>query len=298
VVGPVNAAVIHKMTYSQPLGNTTNISDAWCSTSQSICGICDQPYTIDNVNLIKSSGGNPGFFAMSKRMCVSAASPCFNLTKRVTGPLPGDINYCQSPSFTFLTAASDQSCNQLRDYNKKITTSGVLTTTEFKTSKTSSHIIKLVNKDFFKTECSQRLSPNIDIRLQNNILHANNCVSGVGNADARTRHYLYNCNSYSVNLNPIADRGSVGTKCCSPKISGPFVSETSYKKALVEAQKSEKTENPKNVKEKIYDAPVHITLFPNIPDYTILNDNFLYNLTNRIDCECSGYSGQPLGCII
>jgi len=290
------------MSYNKPLPRLTNIQDEWCTTASSSCGNCGMPSTIDNDDLIKKEGGSPGFIAAVKHMCVSSAPCGWVLRKDVSygssnPALTADIDYCQKTDSLIFETTDDKVCNQLRDYNKNVSTFGTLTTQEYKTPKTSSHIMKLVHKDYFKNECSTRISSNIG-QEQNTILHASNCISDVGNDDRGAslgiRHYIQNCNSYSMDLNPVADRSSSKHKCCSPKISGPFLLETNYKNALFAARKAANGKPPAEpIKEKIFDAPVYISLFSNIPDYTLLSDNFAYNLQNRIDCECTNLSDTP-----
>ena len=297
------------MPYNKPLPTLTNIVDDWCTTSSTFCGNCGEPNTIVNSNLIKSSGGQPGFIAMSKHMCVGEICG-WVARKRMNSiePLYKNVfsEYCQtliSGEWLFETTTNGHACNQLRDFNLKITDSGIIVNSNdeesVETSKSSSHILKIVNETYFENECTLRVSTSINQlqyiqdTLQNRIIYAYNCVSNVGNNDRGVslgaRHYVYNCNSYSVNLNPKGDRSSSSNKCCSPKISGPFTLETNYKNTILKLKEAANGVSPKDpIDEKIIDAPVYASLFSNIPDYTLLSDNFLYNLQNRIDCECNG----------
>lgn len=297
------------MPYNKPLPTLTNIVDDWCTTSSTFCGNCGEPNTIVNSNLIKSSGGQPGFIAMSKHMCVGEICG-WVARKRMNSiePLYKNVfsEYCQtfsSGEWLFETTTNGNACNQLRDFNLKISDSGIIVNSNDKesveTSKSSSHILKIVNEKYFENECTLRVSTSINQlqyiqdTLQNRIIYAYNCVSNVGNDDRGVslgaRHYVYNCNSYSVNLNPKGDRSSSSNKCCSPKISGPFTLETNYKNTILKLKEAANGVSPKDpIDEKIIDAPVYASLFSNIPDYTLLSDNFLYNLQNRIDCECNG----------
>ena len=301
------------MPYNKPLPRLTNIVDDWCTTTSTFCGTCGAPSTIVNSNLIKSSGGQPGFIAMTKHMCVGEICG-WTARKRMNsdvGTLYKDVfsEYCQKSNFDFETPDSGRACNQLRDFNLKVN-SGIIVNSNDKesveTSKSSSHILKIVNEKYFENECTLRVSTSINQQAlaaigpppeykwsQNAIVYAYNCVGNVGNDDRGVslgvRHYVYNCNSYSVNLNPKADRSSSSNKCCSPKISGPFTLETNYKNTILKLKEAANGVNPKDpIDEKIIDAPVYDSLFSNIPDYTLLSDNFLYNLQNRIDCECNG----------
>jgi hypothetical protein len=304
------------MAYNKPLPRLTNIVDDWCTTTSTVCGTCGAPSTVVNSNLIKSSGGQPGFIAMSKHMCVGDICG-WTARKRMNSiePLYKNVfaEYCQtfsSGDWVFETPENGHACNQLKDFNLKINDNGFVTNSNdedsVQTSKSSSHILKIVNEKYFENECTLRMSTSINQQAlaalgppreykwsQNAIVYAYNCVGNVGNNDRGVslgvRHYVYNCNSYSVNLNPKADRSSSSNKCCSPKISGPFTLETNYKNTILKLKEAANGLSPKDpIDEKIIDAPVYSSLFSNIPDYTLLSDNFLYNLQNRIDCECNG----------
>jgi hypothetical protein len=303
--------------YNQPLPYLGNIQDDWCSTAQSVCGYCGAPSVIDNQNLEKSTGGTPGFFAVSKHMCVSD-TPCSVIPRKNIDPstsgssLPGDVSYCQKPvnsegEYLFwdipasgCPAGSDCGCNQFKDSNRKIFGSTILlgpTNIDYKVSKSSSHIIKLVDHNYWRRDCikNQYSQPPAPLgngnAKQNYILYVDNCSENIGNNDRGMsqgiRAYAKNCNSYAMNLNPEANRASNIHKCCVPKRSGPFLLETNYKNTLFrEMQRTSPNPPQEPILEKIYDAPITISLFGEIPDYTLLNENILYILQNKIHCDC------------
>ena len=295
------------MPYNQPLPRTSNIQDEWCTTATSSCGECGAPSVVQNINLEKKPGGSPGFLAVSKHMCVGL--PCATVFRKevdlnVTG-FTGDVKYCQSTGsdtsgYPFdnrvgsdCPTGQDCGCNQFRDYNNSVVGTTIIPSPggqDYKTPKTSSHIIKLVSNDYWRRDCIQTASST----KQNKVIYANQCVENVGNNDrgisSGIRYYLRNCNSYAMNLNPEGNRLSDQHKCCVPKTSGPFHLETNYKNALFSAieESIRNTGRPPNgpILEKIYDSPVSVTLFPETPDYTLLSDNLLYNMQNRIHCDC------------
>lgn len=282
------------MGYHIPLNPITKLGDNWCSNvPHRPCGSPDQ---IENINLEKVSGGAPGYIAVTKKMCVGDGdyfeplTPWKDRASASSNPWPtGPLNFGCGTSATDATGLG---CPNLRDFDYNSTRQKTTV------SESGSHIMKLVtggngvDTSYHNRNCINRLEIN---NFQNSVLYQNNCLEDIGDLDGVkegvvSKKYIKKCASYDVNLNPNGNFRKFSTRCCSPKISGPFKLETITKKAIEE---SEETGNP--ITENIIDAPNHITLFQNIPDISLLHDNFSYMLQNRIDCECrESFCGSPI----
>jgi len=223
-----------------------NIGDGWCSSTppERPCG---PPSEILNENLERVEGGLPGYFAISKRMCVGDVY--YDALDR------GEFNYdCKF------------GCPQTRDFDIGITD----TLEKYKSPETGSHIVKIVSQDYHERACVDRTSSDTRTgNFQNRVLYQSNCSENVGDLTeaAVQRNYAKKCASYDINVNPEGEDFASTYRCCSPKISGPFKLET--------------------VKNKLFDAPNFNTLFGNIPDLSLFNDNLQYLLEKRIECECT-----------
>lgn len=150
-----------------------------------------------------------------------------------------------------------------------------------------SHIMKIVPENYYDNECTWRISgeikPNKDI-AQNSVVYAANCLNSVGDPYMNANgfiskespagiHYLEKCNSYSINVSPNAEISNQ-SRCCSPKISGPFILEQLPHGEVENAIK----------KDSLHDGPDLVNNYrPNLNYYS---KNFAYNLEFRIDCEC------------
>lgn len=272
--------------YHIPLNPITKLGDNWCSNIP--YRPCGSPDEIDNVNLKKESSGVPGYIALTKKMCVGDGSyfePLIGWKDRNTASSPpwstGPLNFnCQDS----LGGSGKLGCPNLRDFDYDSSRQ------KTKVPESGSHIMKLVpgantggSTPYHERNCIDRLGIN---NSQNSVLYQSNCLENVGDLDGGdegvvTRKYVKKCGSYDVNLSPTGNFRKFSQRCCSPKISGPFKLETVRKRAIEE---SEETGNP--ITENIIDAPNYITLFQNIPDISLIHDNFSYMLQNRIDCEC------------
>ena len=188
-------------------------------------------------------------------------------------------------------------CSQTRDldwnmystdanYRRPIV-DGAATDQNWKVPSTGSHIMKIVPFDYYKKECTWRVSGQIKKnaeKSQNSVVYAYNCINSVGDPYINSTgflskespegiHYLDKCQSYSINISPNADISNT-SRCCSTKLSGPFVLE---KRPYGKVESIIK-------RDSLHDAP---DLFNNYrPNLSFFSENFAYNLENRIDCEC------------
>lgn len=207
-------------------------------------------------------------------------------------------------------------CSQLRDVEWKLTSSGNGQGGDqlWNVPESGSHIMKIVPSDYYLRECTDRISGLVD-NDQDFVIYAANCKDDIGdpkdnkdpvdwnknpdgsirypNADSglqvnvkRTKqgkHFTEKCMSYSMNVNP-EDTRSNQHRCCSPKISGPF---------LLETRRS-------GLGERFTDVPyVKDNPFGTRPDLSVFNDNFRYQLKNRMECECTASTctiGPCYGC--
>ena len=150
-----------------------------------------------------------------------------------------------------------------------------------------SHIMKIVPENYYDNECTWRISSEIKANkdiAQNSVVYAANCLNSVGDPYMNVNgfiskespvgiHYLEKCNSYSINVSPNAEISNQ-SRCCSPKISGPFI--------LEQLPHGEVEDTIK--KDSLHDGPDLINNYrPNLNYYS---KNFAYNLEFRIDCEC------------
>jgi hypothetical protein len=239
-----------------------NIGDGWCDPG--LGRPCGPPSEIKNSeeNLEKSPGGVPGYFAITKKQCVGEAyfdplkdHPVYNYKRG------GDT--CKV------------GCPQTRDFDWE---NYVLQ--RFEMPSTGSHILKIVPSDYSKRNCINKISTN---NQQSSVLYSSSCYKNIGdkeyNENLNNRKYEKKCSSYDMNINPEGNAFFSNYKCCSPKISGPFLLETTRKKAIESAGTG-------NVVEKIYDAPNDNINYANRPDLSVFNENLKYNLENRIHCDC------------
>jgi hypothetical protein len=157
----------------------------------------------------------------------------------------------------------------------------------WKATSQGSHIIKIVSDDYYTRECTYRMSPSIENNsdlLQNSVVYAANCFQDVGDPYVNSESilakesrlgsfYTEKCASYSMNISPNAEISNV-SRCCIPKITGPFILE-----------KNPYGEDPKPFKnDTLSDGPdIENNYRPNLNFY---NKNLSYLLENRIDCEC------------
>ena len=149
-----------------------------------------------------------------------------------------------------------------------------------------SHIMKIVPNNYYENECTWRVSKAIRDISQNSVVYAANCLTSVGDPYINEHgflskespigiHYLEKCNSYSMNISPNAEISNQ-SRCCSPKISGPFL--------LDKLPYGEDELIKKN--DSLHDSPDLSSNYR--PNLNYFNKNFAYHLENRMDCECSG----------
>jgi len=179
-------------------------------------------------------------------------------------------------------------CSQVRDLDWQLNSNGTKSGGDqlWEVPESGSHIMKLVPQDYYTRECSDRIST-VSANQQDYVVYAANCKENIGDPldQASTidptnprkglesisgKHNIQKCMSYSMNVNPV-DTHIDMSRCCSPKISGPFLLETT------------KT----GYNESIYDVPfAKDSPAGSKPDLSLFHDNFRYQLRNRMDCEC------------
>lgn len=209
------------------------------------------------------------------------------------------LSHASNPSSCSLTYLIEEfsetffGCSQLRDVDWDLNSNGTANGGDSKWEKpeSGSHIMKIVSSDYYQRECTDRISSSVLQIEQDSTVYLANCNDNVG--DPRTvpdplnptalrtglesyngKHYIEKCMSYSMNVNP-KDQHINQSRCCSPKISGPFL--------LDSRPDSVKT----GINEKIYDTPyTKDSPFETKPQLSNFNDNFGYQLKYRMDCEC------------
>jgi hypothetical protein len=184
-------------------------------------------------------------------------------------------------------------CSQFRDIDWNLNSNGTANGGDsvWEIPESGSHIMKLVSSDYYSRECTDRISSTQLNIEQDSTIYLANCHENVGDPrsvpttssadEMRTgkeslngKHYLEKCMSYSMNVNP-EDKHINQSRCCSPKISGPFL--------LDSRSNSIKT----GINEKIYDAPyTKDSPTETKPQLSLFNENFQYQLKYRINCEC------------
>lgn len=189
-------------------------------------------------------------------------------------------------------------CSQTRDLDWQLNSNGTKQGSDqiWTMPESGSHIMKLVSQDYYERECSDRIS-GIITNEQDAVIYAANCKENVGDPMTpvtvedtdlpRTgeesipgKHNIEKCMSYSMNVNPV-DKHINQSRCCSPKISGPFKLES----------------NKRGLNERIYDVPyAKDNPFGSKPDLSLFHDNFRYQLKYRMDCECDGSNCEPGVC--
>ena len=74
---------------------------------------------------------------------------------------------------------------------------------------------------------------------QDSVLYTGTCLENVGDLDddenIHNRKYNKKCSSYEINVNPEGQRYRSLSRCCSPKVSGPFMLETFRKRLVLES---------------------------------------------------------------
>lgn len=189
-------------------------------------------------------------------------------------------------------------CSQTRDIDFQLNPNGTKQGSDqlWTVPESGSHIMKLVSQDYYERECSDRIS-GIITNEQDAVIYTANCKENVGDPmtpvtvedtdKPRTgeesipgKHNIEKCMSYSMNVNPV-DKRINQSRCCSPKISGPFKLES----------------NKRGLNERIYDVPyAKDNPFGSKPDLSLFHDNFRYQLKYRMDCECDGSNCEPGVC--
>jgi hypothetical protein len=112
-------------------------------------------------------------------------------------------------------------CPQTRDFDWEN-----YVTQKFEMPSTGSHILKIVSSDYSDRNCIDAINRN---NVQSSVVYSSNCHRNIGdkeyNESATNRKFEKKCSSYDMNINPENNNFESIYRCCSPKISGPFLLE-------------------------------------------------------------------------